>query len=142
MIKAFYTYLKDSPETSSENNPEIVEHKQTVNGKHEITDVIDNYPWTSEIELSAKYDQGGSFYFLLGDEDGLHASYQFVPVEMHKGLLFLNIVAKKGFLGIFGNQSVTVDFDEVSSSEVKTKVNDLLTFTIEELYEKYKDHKG
>jgi len=130
MVKASYSQRSDGEE--------IVHHEKTLRLHREACEIIDNYPWETELKLGEETGEGGGFYFLLGDENGKHASYQFVPMDIDKGWLMLEVVLKKGTLGIFGKQTATVDFDAVTTFEAKDKIKDLFNHTVESLYAKYK----
>lgn len=130
MVKASYSHRTDGAE--------LVHHNKEVRRHREACDIIDNYPWEAEFKLSEETGEGGGFHFVLGDLNDKHASYQFVPVDLNKGFLMLEVVLKKGTLGIFGKKTVSVDFDAVSASEAKDKLKDLFSHTVESLYEKYK----
>lgn len=130
MIEAFYSHRGDGPE--------LVEHRQVLKGISEARELIDRYPWSSEVALTEELGEGGGLYFLRTGEDGTQASLQLVPIESDKGFLDLSIVAKKGFLGMVGRKSVSITLDEVSISEAKTYIKQLFDFSIDDLYRKYK----
>lgn len=131
MINVFYALRENS-------SPEMVGHEKTIQSPRELNQLLDNYPWEAEIEYTRALGEGGGFYFLLGDEKEAFASFQLIPVEIKRGLLDLNVVAKKGFLGIFGRQSVNVSFDEVSLPEAKEKIRELFDYSVDALYRRYK----
>ncbi len=130
MIEAFYSHRGDSPE--------LVEHRQVLKGISEARELIDRYPWASEVALTEELGEGGGLYFLRTGEDGTQASVQLVPIEPDKGFLDLSIVARKGFLGMVGRKSVSVTVDEVSISDAKTYIKQLFDYSIDDLYRKYK----
>lgn len=130
MIEVSYTHRIDSTE--------LIEHKKSLRLHREACEIIDNYPWETELKLSDETGEGGGFYFWIGDPDGKHASFQYVPVEVDKGFLMLDIVVKKGTLGLFGKKSASVDFDAVTTVEAKDKIKELFNHNVDSLYDKYK----
>ncbi|WP_336932283.1 hypothetical protein [Vibrio cholerae] len=116
---------------------DLITHEKEVRLHRELCEIMDAYPWAAEIDGFEKYGVGGCFHFLLG-KDNVYACYQYVPVDVHSGILNLDIVMKPGFLNIFGRKSVSKDFDIVSIPEVKAAVKELFEHTVESLYEKYR----
>lgn len=129
LVKASYQHRTDGAE--------LVNHEADVTSHRQLCELIDAYPWASELALTEEHGEGGGFYFLLGDYAGSYASYQFVPVELDKGLLDFEVVAKPGFLKIFGRQSATKHFDSVSIAEAKVKIKELFDFPVAILYQRY-----
>lgn len=130
MVEASYSHRS--------GGTELVHYKKSLKVHREACEIIDNYPWESELALTDETGEGGGFYFSIGDESGKHASFQFVPIETGKGLLMLSVVVKKGKFGLFGKQACDVDFDVVPISVAKDKIKDLFSYTVESLYDKYK----
>lgn len=95
-------------------------------------------PWASEIALTEELGEGGGLFFSRSGENGAQVSLQLVPIEVDKGFLELNIIAKKGFLGIVGRKSVSKTVDEVSLAEAKTYVKQLFDYSIDDLYHTHK----
>ncbi len=121
------------------DNPELVHFVEANITAERAKEIIINYPWKSELEWFEKLGEGGGFHFLLGDASNVHAYYQFTPVELHTGFLSLDIVLEKGFLGVLGRKSKVIDFDAVSIKEAIPKIQELFSYSISELYDKYKN---
>ena len=117
---------------------ELVEQRKTVRLHREACEIIDSYPWEAEQKISEETGEGGGLFFWIGDTKDKHASFQFTPIDKDKGWLMLEVVVKKGALGIFGKKAVTVDFDEATISEAKAKIKALFSQTVESLYDQYK----
>lgn len=130
MIEVFYTHRA--------GGQELVEHRRVLKGMSDARELIDQYPWASEIALTEELGEGGGLYFSRRGENGAQVSLQLVPIEVDKGFLELSIVTKKGFLGVFGRKSVTKAFDELTLAEAKTYVKQLFDYSIDDLYHKYK----
>jgi len=130
VVKVFYQHR--------EGGTELVNHERELKSHREACETIDSYPWEKELALFEESGEGGGFLFLLGDMDGKYASYQFTPVENDKGLLGLEVVSKRGFIGIFGRESASVDFNLVSISEAKNHIKELFEYSIDLLYQKYR----
>lgn len=116
----------------------LVNYEKDIKRYREACEIIEQYPWAKEVQLSAELEEGGGLQFILGDSDAKYACYQLIPAEENKGLLSLDIICKRGFLGIFGRQARFVDFDVVSISEAKQRIQDLFNHSVDTLYEKYK----
>ncbi|WP_051207419.1 hypothetical protein [Saccharospirillum impatiens] len=129
MIEVFYTHRIEGPE--------LVEHRQVVRGYSEAREIIEQYPWSSEVALTEELGEGGGLFFLRTGDNDARASLQLVPTEPGKGFLDLSIMANKGFLGIFGRRSASVTVDEVSIAEAKTYVKQLFDYSIDDLYQKH-----
>ncbi|KMQ50454.1 hypothetical protein CHISP_2572 [Chitinispirillum alkaliphilum] len=130
MITVIYTCRKD--------DADLVEHESVVNSHEEVCQIVDNYPWSSELVLSEEMGEGGGFWFILGNPKNKSATYQLVPMEHHKGLLDLSVVLKPGFMNLFGKKTVSKSFDLVAIEEVKAKVKELFDHSVDSLYKKYK----
>ena len=131
MVDAHYQHRTGS-------SPELVLFSRKNISYKTACDIIDRYPWASELELSDRYGEGGGFYFVAGAPEGIHAAYQFTPVDADRGLLNLELVLKKGWLGMIGRRAKSIDFDAVSTSMAKQKIRELFTDSPEALYEKYR----
>ncbi|EGU0168809.1 hypothetical protein JFQ74_004740 [Vibrio parahaemolyticus] len=129
IVKVFYDHRVDGEE--------LVVYEKSIRLYREACEVIDQYPWKAEIELTEKLGVGGGFQFILGDER-VYACYQFTPIDYDKGFLFFDLVMAPGFLNIFGRKSISKDFDVVSISEAKVKIKELFDYSVASLYEKYK----
>lgn len=121
-----------------EGGVELVEHERDLKSHRQACEIIDKYPWAEELKLFEELGEGGGFFFVAGDLNGQYASFQFAPMEKDDGLLDLKVVYKKGFLGIFGRKSVSVDFKLVSIAKAKQHLKELFDYPIESLYRKYK----
>nr|CAA6813682.1 MAG: Unknown protein [uncultured Thiotrichaceae bacterium] len=130
LVKVFYQHRVDGTE--------LVNHEKEVKLHRDLCEIIDSYPWIKELELTEQLGEGGGFYFLVGDKDGQHASYQFTPMESDGGLLDLDIVMKPGFLNMLGRKAVSKHFGEVSTAEAKQKLKELFDYPVDVLYERYK----
>lgn len=130
LVKAFFQHREDGTE--------LVEHEVDIKFHREACEIIDNFPWVTELELTEQLGEGGGFFFLLGDFDGKYAGYQYTPTEERGGLLDLEVVYKPSFLNIFGRGSLSVSFDYVSTEEAKQKIKELFEYSIDSLYKKYK----
>lgn len=130
LVNAFYQIREDGTK--------LVNYQRVLNFHSEICEVIANYPWERELKLSIELKEGSGLVFSIGDMDGIHASYEFTPVEVDKGVLSLDVVLKPGFLGIFGRKKVSVDFDVVSIAEAKQHIKQLFEYSIESIYQKYR----
>jgi hypothetical protein len=130
MVEAFYSHRIEGPE--------LVEHHRVLKGAGDAHELIDQYPWASEIALTEELGEGGGLYFSRRGENGTQVSLQLVPIEVDKGFLELSIVANKGFLGVIGRKSVTKAFDELSLAEAKAYVKQLFDYSIDDLYHKHK----
>ncbi|WP_414932895.1 hypothetical protein [Vibrio europaeus] len=128
IVKVVYDHRVDGQE--------LVIHEKILRQYREVDALIDSYPWKSELRLSEKLGVGGGFHFIHGDEK-IYACYQFVPVELDKGFLFLDIVLAPGWLNILGRKALSKDFDTVSTSEAKMKIKELFDYSIASLYDKY-----
>ena len=128
LIRVVYAHRVDSEE--------LISHEKEVRLHRELCEIMDAYPWAAEMEYFEKYGEGGGFHFLLGD-DKVYACYQYVPVDLHSGLLDLDIVLKPGLLNFFGRKAISKHFDIVSVSEVKAKVKELFEHSVESLYKKH-----
>lgn len=116
---------------------ELVTREREVRLHRELCEIIDSYPWKTEMELFEKYGVGGGFHFFLGDEE-VYACYQFVPVDINSGILDFDLVLKPGLFNLFGRKSVSKSFDVVSISEAKEKTKELFDYSLESLYEKHR----
>ena len=116
---------------------ELVHYEKSAKSHSDACRLIDSYPWLPELELTEKLGEGGGLYFLLGSEKEKYASYQLVPMGPDEGFLLLDIVANRGFLGVFGRKSVSENFDLVTISEAKLKLKELFDYSVDKLYEKY-----
>ncbi|EAQ67737.1 hypothetical protein MED121_17459 [Marinomonas sp. MED121] len=116
---------------------ELVLHEKALNLHKDLCDLIDNYPWQSEMELFEEHGVGGGFQFTLGDED-VYARYDFTPIDMDSVELDFYLVLKSGFLGFIGRKSLIKQYGIISVSEAKEKMKDLFDRPIESLYEKHK----
>lgn len=116
---------------------ELIAHEKEVYLHKDLCEIIDSYPWKSEIELCDKYGVGGGFHFLLGDNK-VYACYQFVPIDISSGILDFDLVLSPGVLSLFGRKSVSKSFDIVSISELKEKTKELFEYSLESLYEKHR----
>ena len=130
MVEAFYSHRV--------GGTELVEHHRVLKGAADARELIDQYPWASEITLTDELGEGGGLFFSHKGENGAQASFQLVPIDVNKGFLEVSIIAKKGLLGMIGRQSVTKAFDEVTLAEAKTYVKQLFDYSIEDLYLKYR----
>ncbi|WP_299496255.1 hypothetical protein [uncultured Shewanella sp.] len=130
MVSVYYTHRVG-------DNPELVEFKCENISCQRAYEIIDDYPWAAEIKFFEQYGEGGSFYFVLGDMTGLHAAFQFIPVDEGNGLLDVDILLKKGFLGIFGRKSKSIHFDLLAIDEAKLKIRDMFQYSLSALYNKY-----
>ncbi|WP_394169758.1 hypothetical protein [Saccharospirillum alexandrii] len=130
MVEAFYSHRIEGPE--------LVEHHRLLKGAGDARELIDQYPWASEIALTEELGEGGGLFFSRKGENDAQVSLQLVPIEVDNGFLELSIIAKKGFLGIIGRKSVTKTVDEVTLAEAKTYVKQLFDYSIDDLYLKYK----
>ena len=128
IVKVVYDHRVDGEE--------LVVHEKSLRLYREVDALIVSYPWKSELKLSEQLGVGGGFHFILGDEN-IYACYQFVPIELDKGFLFLDIVLVPGWLKIFGRKSLSKDFDTVSISEAKMRIKELFDYSIASLYDKY-----
>ena len=128
-VMAYYQHRVDGPE--------LVNHEKELRTYRDLVALFDDFPWAREMEMFEKYEEGGGFYFVLGDENGVHATYQYVPMELNKGWLEINVLLKEGFL-FFGRQKATKDFDIVSNTEAQQKIKELFEYSVESLYKKYK----
>lgn len=129
MVEASYSHRTDGTE--------LVEHKKTLRLHREACEIIDNYPYETEEKLTDELGEGGGLYFWIGDIKEKYACFQFVPMDVNKGWLTLEVVVKKGTLGLFGKKAVDVDFDETTIFEFKDKVKDLFSHSVESLYDKH-----
>lgn len=77
MVEVHYSHQNDGTE--------LVHYEKNIKLHHEACEIIDNYPWEANFKISEEIGEGGGLYFLLGDENGKHASYQFVPMDKDKG---------------------------------------------------------
>ncbi|SBT18242.1 hypothetical protein MGA5115_02363 [Marinomonas gallaica] len=121
-----------------EGGTELVNHEEALYFHRDACEVIDHYPWVEEQALFEELGEGGGFFFLLGDIDSLYATFQLLPIEKDGGVLYLDIVLKPGFLGIFGRKSVSVDYDFVSIADAKHHIKAFFEDSIESLYVKHK----
>lgn len=129
-VKVFYQHRVDGPE--------LVNHEKVVSTYHEACDIIDNYPWAEEMEWCEKLGEGGGFFFVSGDEEAKHATFQYTPMGYDEGLLYLNIILKPSFWNLFGRNTVSKNFDVMSIPEAKQQLKELFDYSIESLYRKYK----
>lgn len=116
---------------------ELVTHEKKLNLHRELCELIDSYPWKSEMELFEEYGVGGGFQFILGGED-VYARYDFTPIDMDSVELDFYLVLKTGFLGFFGRKSILKQYGIIPVSESKEKMKDLFERSIESLYQKHK----
>ncbi|OAN17988.1 hypothetical protein A3K86_03455 [Photobacterium jeanii] len=116
---------------------ELVNFEREVKSHRELCEIFDNYPWESELILSEQHGEGGGFFIVLGDEDDVYASYQFVPMELHNGLLDIDIVAKPGFMRLLGRKSFSTGLETVTLKDAKYKLKELFEHSVESLYRKY-----
>ena len=130
LVKVFYQHR--------EGGHELVDHEKALKSHREACNIIDNYPWAEELKLFEALEEGGGFFFLLGDLDSQYASFQLTPIEEGVGMLNLEVVYKPGFLGFFGGKSASADFKSVSIPEAKHRIKELFEHSIESLYKKYK----
>lgn len=131
MIEVSYSHNKDG-------TGELVEKTTQVTTYQELCDLIDAYPWDTEIALFEKSGVGGGITVVSGDVKQQCASYLLIPVETGKALLNLDILLKPGFLAIFGRKATSTDFGEVTVEEAKIKLKELFDHSIASLYQKYK----
>ncbi|NAX21815.1 hypothetical protein [Vibrio sp. V39_P1S14PM300] len=129
-VKVFYQHRVEGPE--------LVNHDKVVSTYHEACDIIDNYPWAEEMEWCEKLGEGGGFFFIFGDEEDKYATFQFTPIDVDKGLLYLDVVIKSSFWNLFGRNAVSKNFDVMSIPEAKQQLKELFDYSIESLYRKYK----
>lgn len=121
-----------------EGGAELVNHEKSLTSHRDACEVIDSYPWAEEVDRFEELQEGGGLFFMLRGNDGQQASYQVVPAEKDRGFLFLEVVYKSGFMGIFGRKAVDIDFDLVSISQVKHQIKELFDYSVEGLYNKHK----
>lgn len=119
-----------------EGSDEMVNKHRELNSFRDAFDVIDQYPWASEIEKTEELGEGGGFYFFR-DEGDKHASFQLTPIEKDRAFLDMEVVQKSGFLGFIGRKAVHKDFDAVSIEQAKALIKDLFDHTVDSLYSKY-----
>lgn len=129
LVKAYYQHRV--------SGTELVNHEQNISGHGELCAIIDNYPWATEIKLTERLGEGGGFYFMASAQHGQSISYQFVPMDLHSGLLDLDVVVKPGFLRLFGRQSLSRHFGQVSITEAKQHMTQLFSHSAAFLYKKY-----
>jgi hypothetical protein len=96
--------------------------------------VIDNSPWRENFKWFREKKEGRGLYFKKSSENGVQAYLQFVPIEEGRGLLFLEIQLKRG---LWGRKTKSIDFEMVTTGELKEKVKELFYYGIYTLYEKY-----
>lgn len=118
-------------------NREFVHRRITTDRFDKACDIIDQYPWAREIALFDEQGVGGGFEFLLGERQGLHAHYQFVPIEQRQGLLMLNVVARQGLFKWLGRRSLTRDFHLVTADTAKHHVQELFEHSIDGIFDKH-----
>ncbi|MDN3611388.1 hypothetical protein ACFFUP_17880 [Vibrio ostreicida] len=129
-IKVSYDKLLDDNQIKS-----CVDH---ITRYSDACDIIDQYPWTQEVDRFGESGESGGLYFILGDEKTKFASFLISPTEYKAGYLDIEIVAKRHFLNIFGFHSAQASLDSVKIPEIKRRLKDLFDCSIEELYKKYR----
>ncbi|MDP4537824.1 hypothetical protein Q3O60_16695 [Alkalimonas collagenimarina] len=131
MIEVSYSHNKDG-------EGELVEKTTSITTYQELCDIIDSYPWDTELALFEKSGVGGGITVVCGDVKQQFASYLLIPIETDKALLNIDIVFKPGFLTIFGRKATSTDLGEVSIADAKSKLKELFDHSITSLYQKYK----
>ena len=117
---------------------ELINHDRDIDGYSALCELIDNYPWVREAELTEKYGEGGGLFFTLGDMKGKHALFQLTPVGADEAMLDLSIVLEKGVLGLFGKKIVDKHFDGLTVAQSKVLLKALFEHSVGSLYTKYK----
>ena len=120
-----------------EEGSELINHEQVATSYQDVCEVVDNFPWVKEAELSEKYGEGGALFFTLGEPGGKHACFQLTPTGIAEALLDLDIVLKTGVLGLFGRRAVNKHFDVLSVEQAKIQLKELFEHSVDSLYAKY-----
>ncbi|WP_447529413.1 hypothetical protein [Vreelandella sp. TE19] len=121
---------------------DFAQHKADTDHLEQAFEIIDRYPWKQEIAIFEELGEGGGIDFVIGDEQGKHAYYQFIPIEEDKGLLSLTVVVKTGLFNLLGRQALSRDFHLVTIDTAKTHIQELFEHSVEFLYEKHRPFKS
>lgn len=117
---------------------EFVQRRLTTDRYDRVCEIIDHYPWAREAALFEEQGKSGGFEFLLGERNGLHAYYRFIPIEECQGLLMLNVVARQGLFKWLGRRSLTRDFHLVTADTAKHHVQELFEHSIDGIFDKHR----
>ncbi|MFG6666998.1 hypothetical protein ACGK9R_07800 [Halomonas sp. HNIBRBA4712] len=133
MVQILYSHHTDTRE--------FVHRRLSTDRYDKACEIIDQYPWAQEMALFDEQGEDGGFEFLLGERNGRHAHYQFIPIEERKGLLQLSVLARTGLFKVLGRRALTRDFHLVCADTAKGHLQDLFEHSIDFLYEKHRPFK-
>ncbi|KJY72122.1 hypothetical protein [Vibrio nigripulchritudo] len=128
MINVHYSYregdAKEPTHFSSEN--------ATI---EQVMSILTEYPWDTEGDLPTEEHAGGGIFVEITNHNKQEATFQIVPFGCEHCMLFANVVLKKGFLGIFGKQSVSKDFEELTPEQAIERIKPFLSISVPSIYE-------
>ena len=130
-VNVYYNYYK------SDVN-DLVGFEEKNISYEKAKELFDKYPWNDELIALEQRDESGGINYHKGDINDIHTSLNFYIVEDKKVSISLDICAKKGFLGLFGNKKVSRHLDASSFSEAKVILKDIFTYSEDELFKLYK----
>lgn len=99
--------------------------------------IFDNYPWSDELIALEQRGESGGINYYKGDYNDVHTSLSIYVEEDNKVSIDLDICAKKGFLGIFGNKEAFKDFSLLDYDDAKVVIKKIFKYNEDELYNMY-----
>lgn len=129
VIRASYSYRDGQGDVTGDT--------EQLGSYRELEALFARYPWEVEAEPLGDDEAGGGLFFRTGDT-ARFASYQFVPLERDRGWLDFEVVARPGWIKLFGRRAAHVDFGIVSIAEAQHRIRELFDYGIDALYDKHR----